>query len=107
MPLYETVSKTNERLITSAPKLDGIYYKIQMIAVKRFDMEENRYRPIKDLGRIDTEYIVNKDMVRVLLADFPQYDSAVEVLAEVKKNREFAGAYIIKYENGVRAGTGK
>ncbi len=107
MPLYETVSKTNERLITSAPKLDGIYYKIQMIAVKRFDREENRYRPVKDLGRIDTEYIVSKDMVRVLLADFAQYDSAQEVLAEVKKNREFAGAYIIKYENGVRAGAGK
>jgi hypothetical protein len=107
MPLYETVSKANERLITSAPKLDGTYYKIQMIAVKRFDREENRYRPVKDLGRIDTEYIVNKDMVRVLLADFAQYDSAQEVLAEVKKNREFAGAYIIKYENGVRAGAGK
>jgi hypothetical protein len=107
MPLYETISKTNERLITSAPKLDGIYYKIQMIAVKRFDREENRYRPVKDLGRIDTEYIVSKDMVRVLLADFAQYDSAQEVLAEVKKNREFAGAYIIKYENGIRAGAGK
>jgi hypothetical protein len=107
MPLYETTSKDNERLITSAPKLDGTYYKIQMIAVKRFNMEENRYRTIKDLGRIDTEYIVSKDMVRVLLADFFSIDDAKNALTQVKKNREFAGAYLIKYENGVRVGNAK
>jgi hypothetical protein len=107
MPLYETTSKDNERLITSAPKLDGTYYKIQMIAVKRFDMEENRYRLIKDLGRIDTEYIISKDMVRVLLADFFSIDDAKNALTQVRKNREFAGAYLIKYENGVRIGNAK
>jgi tetratricopeptide (TPR) repeat protein len=107
MPLYETISKDNEKLITSAPKLDGTYYKIQMIAVKRFDMEETRYRPVKDLGRIDTEYIVKKDMVRVLLADFFKFEDAQTTLAEVRKNREFSGAYIVKYENGTRAGIGK
>lgn len=107
MPLYETVSKTNERLVTSAPKLDGVYYKIQVAATKRFDMEEPRYLPIRGLGRIDTEYIVNKDMVRVLIADFMQYEEAQNMLTEVKKSREFTGAYIIKYENGIRIGTGK
>lgn len=107
LPLYEIQSKDNERLITSAPKLDGTYYKIQMIAVKRFDMEENRYRSIKDLGRIDTEYIIKKDMVRVLLADFFDYEDAQKTLAEVKKNREFIGAFVVKYENGTRQGQGK
>lgn len=107
LPLYETQSKDNERLITSAPKLNGTYYKIQMIAVKRFDMEENRYRSIKDLGRIDTEYIIKKDMVRVLLAEFFDYEDAQKTLAEVKKNREFIGAFVVKYENGTRMGQGK
>lgn len=107
LPLYETQSKDNERLITSAPKLNGTYYKIQMIAVKRFDMEENRYRSIKDLGRIDTEYIIKKDMVRVLLADFFDYEDAQKTLAEVKKNREFTGAFVVKYENGTRMGQGR
>ncbi len=107
MPLYETLSKDNEQLITSAPKLEGTYYKIQMIAVKRFDMEETRYRPVRDMGRIDTEYIVKKDMVRVLLADFFNYQDAQSTLAEVRKSREFSGAYIIKYENGTRIGQGK
>ncbi|MFZ4543192.1 MAG: hypothetical protein ACOYOA_04010 [Saprospiraceae bacterium] len=102
MPLYETKSHLGEHLISSAPKLEGIYYKIQIIALKRFDFEEKRYDPIKDMGRVDTEYIVKRDMVRVLLADFFQLEDAQKMLIEVRRNREFAGAFVVKYADGIR-----
>jgi cell division septation protein DedD len=102
MPLYETTSKRNEALITSAPKHPGAYFKIQIVAMKRFDFEEKIYDPIRGMGRADMEYIVKKDMVRVLLADFFKREDAQKLLPEIRKNREFSGAFIVQYTDGVR-----
>ena len=102
MPLYETRSRLNEYLITSAPKHAGTYYKIQIIALKRFDFEEKRYDSIRGLGRADTEYIVKKDMVRVLLADYFTLEEAQKLLPEIRKNREFSSAFVVQYVDGVR-----
>ena len=102
MSLYEIWSRQKEHLITSAPKHSGAYFKIQIIALKRFDFEEKRYDSIRGLGRADMEYIVIKDMVRVLLADYFKREDAEKLLPEIRKNREFSGAFIVQYIDGVR-----
>jgi hypothetical protein len=107
MPLYEMISATNERLLTSAPKQTGTYYKIQIVATRDFSYEDSKYRPIRDFGRMDTEYIIGKNVNRVLLADFFAYEDAEKLLPQVQQNREFKTAYIVKYENGIRIGNAK
>jgi tetratricopeptide (TPR) repeat protein len=107
MPLYETIGPNSEHLLTSAPKQKGTYYKIQILATKDFSADEPRYRSVRDLGRMDTEYIVGKGLSRVLLADFFVYEDAERLLPQVQQNREFKTAYIVKYQDGQRIGTGR
>ena len=107
LPLYEIVGPNSEHLLTSAPKQKGIYYKIQILATKEFSIEEPRYRSVRDLGRMDTEYIIGKGLSRVLLADFFMYEDAERLLPQVQQNKEFKTAYIVKYQDGERIGTGK
>ena len=107
LPLYEIVGPNSEHLLTSAPKQKGTYYKIQILATKEFSIEEPRYRSVRDLGRMDTEYIIGKGLSRVLLADFFMYEDAERLLPQVQQNKEFKTAYIVKYQDGERIGTGK
>jgi WD40-like Beta Propeller Repeat len=107
MPLYETIGPNSEHLLTSAPKQKGTYYKIQILATKDFSADEPRYRSVRDLGRMDTEYIVGKGLSRVLLADFFVYEDVERLLLQVQQNREFKTAYIVKYQDGQRIGTGR
>ena len=107
LPLYEIVGPNSEHLLTSAPKQKGTYYKIQILATKEFSIEEPRYRSVRDLGRMDTEYIIGKGLSRVLLADFFVYEDAERLLPQVQQNKEFKTAYIVKYQDGERIGTGK
>ncbi|MCB0707138.1 MAG: hypothetical protein KDC34_17600 [Saprospiraceae bacterium] len=90
-------------LITAAPRLTGTYYKVQLIAVVHYNEDHERYQPVKELGRLDTEYIVDRKLYRVLLADFDSLAEAKKTLELVKK-RGFAGAYIVEYKDGQRMG---
>ncbi len=107
LPLYEMVGPNSEKLLTSAPKQKGVSYKIQVLATKDFSIDEPRYRPIRDLGRLDTEYIIGKGLNRVLIADFFNYDEAAVLLPQIQQNKEFKSAYIVKYQDGSRVGTGR
>ena len=90
-------------VVTAAPRHTGTYYKVQLIAVVRYSEEHKRYQPVKDLGRLDTEFIVDRKLYRVLLADYGTEEEAKEVLKKVK-TRGFEGAYIVKYQDGQRMG---
>jgi hypothetical protein len=104
---YKMTARTGEELIANAPQLKGTYYKIQLIAVKDFDIHHPRYATVKDLGRLDTEYLVSKYVTRVLLGDFFELPDAQRVLSIVKKDREYKESYLVKYEEGVRVGVAK
>ncbi len=104
---YKMTARTGEELIANAPQLKGTYYKIQLIAVKDFDIHHPRYATVKDLGRLDTEYLVSKYVTRVLLGDFFELPDAQRVLSIVKKDREYKDSYLVKYEDGVRIGVAK
>ena len=90
--------------ISSAPILSGSYYKIQMIAVAKYNENHKRYKQVKKLGkRLDSEYIVDKGWTRVMLADFLSKNEAKEMLKEVRKSG-FERAYLVKYTDGQRVG---
>ena len=93
----------NYELITAAPRKDGTYFKVQLIAVVRYSEDHARYQPVKELGRLDTEYIIERELYRVLLADYGSLEEAEEVLALVQQ-RGFEGAYIVEYQDGERIG---
>jgi hypothetical protein len=104
---YKTRGKSpadRYEIITDAPRLLGTYYKIQLIAVVKFDINHSRYRPVETMGRLDTEYITKKKLTRVLLADYDTYEDAKEDLRKVKRYKNFERAFVVKYVDGERIG---
>ncbi len=91
-------------VLTNAKRFPGTYYKIQLIAVKHFNPEHPRYQPIKEWGELETEYIIEKKLTRVLLARFFSLEEAQAVLDEVRKVSPFQRAFIVEYEDGERIG---
>ena len=95
----------SDELRTSAPMVRGVVYKIQLLAGTNIDFGQPRYRTVKEMGRLDTELIVSRGISRVLLSNFYAYEDAKTLLPKVRSAaKEFAGAYIVKYEDGVRIG---
>lgn len=90
-------------IITAAPRYEGTYYKVQLIALRTFNDDNPIFDPVRNLGRLDYEEIVGRNLTRVLLADF---FSKQEALAMMKRVQDlgFPGAFVIRYENGARWG---
>ena len=107
LPSYVSRAKTPGEpfdIVSSAPRHQGVYYKVQLIAVVNYDPEHARYNPVRNLGRMDTEFIPKMKLTRVLLADYFDLKEAESVLEKVIKHRAFITAYIVRYEDGVRIG---
>lgn len=88
---------------STAPRFQGVYYKIQLAASGKFDPADPRFAKFSALGTLQTEYILQRNLTRVLIGDFMTDASAKSALAEVKK-KGFPSAFVAKYENGVRYG---
>lgn len=89
--------------VTTAPRHSGVYFKIQLVALKRFNPKSKKFVAINDLGRFDTEKLVKKNITRVLLAEFFSQEEAVDAL-ETVKDSGFPRAFIVQYEDGERYG---
>jgi len=86
---------------TSAPKLDGSYYKIQLSIVIDYNEYESSYQEVSHLGRLDTEFILARGWTRVLLSEFFSKEDALRVLNEARK-RGFPEAFLVRYQDGYR-----
>jgi hypothetical protein len=97
-----TSARDDLEYTSTAPQYQGIYYKIQLVALSRFDPNNSKFQAVSDIGRIDTEEIVNSGLTRILLTDF---FSEAEAKAALRSARStFSSAYIVKYEDGIRYG---
>lgn len=101
--LRGTSASDNLEYQSNAPRLQGVYYKIQLAASAKYNPAEYRYSKLSSLGSMQTEFIPSRNLTRILLADFVSVADVKKALAEVKK-AGFTAAYIVKYENGVRYG---
>lgn len=93
----------NFEIVTSAPRHEGIYYRIQLAAVSKFDANASNLTPIKELGSIHSEFIVDKKLTRVLVGDYFTKEEATTALSSVRQ-QGFPKAFVVQYENGERYG---
>ena len=80
-----------------------MYYKIQVTALAKPNLDIPLFDPIRSLGFLTDEYLIDKNLSRVLLGDFFNLQEASSILQKVW----LAGlpeAYLVKYENGSRFG---
>ena len=98
---YTNSRYKNDGVTTSAPRLEGTYYKIQLTVVLKFDENHSSYNRMKEYGRLDTEYIIEKEWIRVLVADFFTISEAREVMRQAQING-FPEAFLVKYVDGIR-----
>ncbi len=88
---------------STAPRYEGDYFKIQLVAVSAFNPNDVRYTKLKTLGEMQSELIVAQKLNRVLIATFFSPADAKKALAEAKKYG-FTQSFIVKYQNGNRYG---
>ena len=93
----------NFEYITSAPRHSGTYYKVQLAAVSKFNPKNTLYQQMSEYGRFDTEKLLNRNLTRVLIADFFDKNDAFRIMT-LAKQTGFNAAFVVKYENGVRYG---
>ncbi len=81
----------------------GVVYKIQLMAVRNFNSNEARFNMPKNYGTLETEYLGEKNLTRVLLSTFPTKEEAERILNTMRSSsRDFKTAVVVRYENGVR-----
>ena len=101
---YKTRSRNpndNYEYETTAPRHAGNYYKVQIAAVGNFDPA--RFSDIASIGTLQTEFIIARNLHRVMLADFFSLADARAALSQVKA-KGFTSAYLIEYIDGERYG---
>lgn len=88
---------------TNAAKYEGTYYKVQLIAVAKFNENDKIYEDLLTLGDLETEYLTDRGIYRVLIAAFLTPEEAKQVRSTAR-NGGFPNAFLVKYEDGKRFG---
>lgn len=86
---------------TSAPKLDGVYFKVQVSTAEFFNESDPLFDSIRMLGQFHTEYIKQKGWTRILVSEFFSLREA-KVVMEKARTAGFPEAFVVKYRNGRR-----
>jgi hypothetical protein len=81
--------------------LSGIYYKVQICSVGDFDPNNSAFDQVRYLGNLDTEFLPEKNMTRVLLGSFESRTDAENVSQNARRSG-FPGAFIVQYKDGQR-----
>ncbi len=93
----------NYEFTTDATRYAGLYYKIQLISLRKYDPDKAVFDQVRAMGTLDTEYITARNLTRVLLSPFFSEQEAIQALRQVKE-RGFPSAFIVRYEDGQRYG---
>ena len=89
--------------VSRAPRYQGEYFRVQLIALSRINLNAGRFDSLRDLGPLYKEYIIRRDLTRALLGDYFSKSEAFQAAEEVR-SRGFSGAFVVKYEDGQRYG---
>ncbi len=88
---------------SKAPRHEGVYYKVQVAAIRTFSPTHSYFRRVNlSGGSWQTEFLTERKLTRALVGDFFTEAEGKAALAAVQKT--VPGAYLVKYENGVRVG---
>ncbi len=97
-------SNAYDRRTKKARMPKGEFYKIQLIAVRKYNPNHKRYREVKEMARLESEYIPFRDLERVMMGDYFSLSIAKRKLESVRSMTDFTDAYIVRYKNGRRMG---
>lgn len=88
---------------SSSPRYQGIYFKIQLLALNQPNLNSSVFNQVRTIGQLETEYLMDRNISRVLIGDFFTQNDANGALIMVK-NMGFKDAYLVRYEDGTRFG---
>ena len=97
-----TSAKDNLSYRSTARRYQGTYYKIQLVAVGTYRPDHSDYQTVSSIGEIQTERLSDRNLTRVLVADYFSREAAQQALRQVRAT--FPNAYIVQYDDGVRYG---
>jgi tetratricopeptide (TPR) repeat protein len=112
-----TLSLQNKSVRTLYPEkeavVSAVFYKIQVAAVRNFKPE--KFEVLEDIGSLSLEK-VNGDLRRVLVLEkqtkgvklngYKRKSTALNALAQIIDKTRFRQAFVVKYLNGQRVGSG-
>lgn len=89
---------------SNAPLKTGIYYKVQLAFIPKYDNNNAAVKEMQKIGRLDLEHLLdgNISMYRALIGDFNSYNDALPVAQKAKKIG-FKLPCIVRYKDGNRA----
>jgi len=101
-PVAKTRPKRSTPSVPSeGPAHSGTYYKVQLTVAYNFNPNSSMFRDVKSMGRLDTQYIAEKNWYRVLLGDFFSLQEARDAMIKAQQYR-FIDAFLVKYRDGRR-----
>lgn len=98
-----TSPRDDLEFVTSAARYRGVYFKVQLVALSRYNPNTDTFNAVKPFGVIDTEYVKSRGINRILVGSYFSEREAREALRKVQ-NAGFPRAYLVKYEDGQRYG---
>lgn len=98
---YSQRGNDQQEYISQADRLTGTYYKIQVAAVRNFSPSDPKYQSLTALGSLETEALPDRNLNRVLVANFFTPAEARTALQRARA-MGFESAYVVQYDNGVR-----
>ncbi len=96
-----TPSSSDPVYLDNTVHSSGTYYKVQIEAMRTF--VKSKYSEVESIGRIETEYIHEKDLVRIMLGNYYNKEDAIAARNEAR-DKGYTRAYTVKYVDGVRKG---
>jgi len=98
------ISRADQLLYqSSSPRYQGIYFKIQLLALNQPNLNSSVFNQVRTLGQLETEFLIDRNISRVMIGDFFTQNEANGALMMVK-NMGFKDAYLVRYEDGTRFG---
>ncbi len=88
---------------TMAPRYRGEYYKVQLVALRKYDEFDRKFDPMREYGTLQTETILDRNLNRVLVGTFFGVEEARQARA-VAQRSGFSSAFLVKYIDGERYG---
>lgn len=98
---YTNSRYKKDGVTTNAPRHAGEYFKVQLAVVIDYDLESGSFLGMQDMGRLDTEYIIEKGWTRVLVADYFSLQEARAIMDKARL-RGYPEAFIVRYIDGYR-----
>ena len=98
---YTNSRYKKDGVTTNAPRHSGVYFKVQLSVVIDYDLEAASFSSMQEMGRLDTEFIIEKGWTRVLLADFFDLEQARTIMDKARL-MGYPEAFIVRYKDGYR-----